>query len=165
MNKLNLNNFLNILTTNIMNMRFSFLIAMLLISFAIIGQSTDDKHKERYDAQKIAYITTKLELSSDEAKLFWPIYNKYQEEFDGLRNKKDMNSFSNEMSNEEAQSYLDQRTKIEEQYMSIKKRYYADLKKAVSVKKIAMLTVAEREFRNEMMSKVKKRLTNKGQKK
>ncbi len=165
MNNLYINKFLYILTTNIMNMRFSILIAMLLISFAVIGQSTDDKHKERYDAQKIAYITTKLDLTADEAKLFWPIYNKYQEEFNGLRKQKDEKPFSIEMSNEEAQAYLDHRTKIEEQYMSIKKRYYSDLKKAVSVKKIAMLTVAEREFRNEMMSNVKRRLAGKSRSK
>jgi|AACY02.8.fsa_nt_gi hypothetical protein len=31
-----------------------------------------NEKKERIEAMKIAYITEKLDLSSDEAKVFWP---------------------------------------------------------------------------------------------
>src|SRR5258708_29601670 len=34
----------------------------------------------RIEALKIAYLTKKLNLSTDEAQKFWPIYNKYAEE-------------------------------------------------------------------------------------
>ena len=35
---------------------------------------------ERVKAQKIAYLTDKLDLSSQEAEKFWPVYNKVQKE-------------------------------------------------------------------------------------
>jgi hypothetical protein len=36
----------------------------------------DDKtsKKEELEAQKVAFITTKLDLTTDESKSFWPVY-------------------------------------------------------------------------------------------
>ena len=39
----------------------------------------------RIEALKIAYLTKKLNLSTEEAQKFWPIYNKYSEEIRSVR--------------------------------------------------------------------------------
>ncbi|HMQ07462.1 MAG TPA: hypothetical protein PKC30_09190 [Saprospiraceae bacterium] len=144
-----------------MNMRLLIPMMSVLISLSVYGQHVDDKNKDRYDAQKIAYITSKLSLTADESKTFWPVYNKYQEKFDHLRKQKDEHLFRDDMTNEEAKAYLDHRARIDDEYIALRKKYYKELQSVVSVKKVAMLTVAEREFRNEMFSTVRKRLTTK----
>ena len=48
------------------------------ISFAQPPEDDNNKEKrEQIQAQKIAFISTQLELTPDEAQKFWPIYNRY----------------------------------------------------------------------------------------
>src|SRR5438477_13202007 len=65
------------------------LIVFLALGFALKGFSqqdvTDPKDGSRLEALKIAYLTKKLDLSSEEAQRFWPVYNKYIEEIRGVR--------------------------------------------------------------------------------
>lgn len=44
----------------------------------------DDKH-ERIEALKTAYFTQQLELTSEQAQRFWPIYNNYSQEMHALK--------------------------------------------------------------------------------
>ena len=44
-----------------------------------------DKLKERIKAQKVAFITERLDLSSKEAQQFWPIYNAFEDKIDDMR--------------------------------------------------------------------------------
>jgi hypothetical protein len=52
----------------------------------------------RIEALKIAYLTKKLNLSTEEAQKFWPIYNKYSDEIRAARieaktsNEKEINT-------------------------------------------------------------------------
>ena len=41
--------------------------------------------QEKIEAMKVGFITQKLDLSSEEAQKFWPVYNKYQDELKGIR--------------------------------------------------------------------------------
>jgi hypothetical protein len=49
------------------------------------GRMGNRPGKEKVEAMKIGFITDYLDLSSEEAKEFWPVYNKYQDEMDALR--------------------------------------------------------------------------------
>jgi hypothetical protein len=58
------------------------LIISLLLGFTIAGMSQDEDKKDggRIEALKIAYLTRKLNLTTEEAQKFWPVYNKYADE-------------------------------------------------------------------------------------
>lgn len=56
------------------------IVASVSSSFA---QPEDKKHEQRwekYRAEKIAFLTSNLELSPAEAQKFWPVYNKLEKE-------------------------------------------------------------------------------------
>ena len=36
-----------------------------------------ERMREKIEAQRIAYITSKLDLNADESVKFWPVYNEY----------------------------------------------------------------------------------------
>jgi len=58
---------------------------IFIFSFIILGsqcmitiaQDREERH-ERIKAMKIAYITERIELTTDEAEKFWPVYNDYE---------------------------------------------------------------------------------------
>ncbi|WP_315820109.1 hypothetical protein [Paraflavitalea speifideaquila] len=73
------------------------------------------------EALKIAYLTQKLNLSTEEAQRFWPIYNKYAAEIrkvrvDGRLNKED-------------------EIEIEEKLLNIRKKYNGEFTKALSAER------------------------------
>ena len=41
--------------------------------------------QERIDAQRVAFITEKVNLTPEEAQVFWPLYNRYRNQLEGLR--------------------------------------------------------------------------------
>ena len=55
---------------------------IIFLSFSVLSMAQKgEKRKEikdKIESQKIAFITQKLSLTSDEAKVFWPIYNEYK---------------------------------------------------------------------------------------
>src|SRR5690554_6683127 len=73
------------------------LLAMVLlapsISFAQarMERTTEDRkremraeHRKKMEAQKVAYLTREMELTPEEAKSFWPVYNTYRSELESI---------------------------------------------------------------------------------
>jgi hypothetical protein len=85
----------------------------------------------RLEALKIAYITKKLDLTSEEAQRFWPIYNSYMKEIRSAR-----------------QSYQVDKDeiKLEENVLAVRKKYSGDFNKALSPAKVNMFFRSEKEF-------------------
>ena len=56
---------------------------MLLFVVAAVAQPKDFNHAERWEkfrSEKIAFLTSKLELTPEEAQKFWPVYNQMEKE-------------------------------------------------------------------------------------
>lgn len=66
------------------------ILVLFTLSIFLIGQSfafescaNDQDHNdrwERYRAEKVAFITTNLDLTPEEAQKFWPVYNQMEKE-------------------------------------------------------------------------------------
>jgi len=92
----------------------------------------DDKQGGRVYTLMVAYLTKELNLTTEEAQKFWPIYNQYRSEIrktriDGKTNKKT-------------------EIEIDENLLNIRKRYEGEFTKAVSKEKVNRLFKAERQF-------------------
>ncbi|MBK9736240.1 MAG: hypothetical protein IPO92_15275 [Saprospiraceae bacterium] len=137
----------------------------LLILFGSLSHSglAQDKFKDRIKdkvkSQKVAFITQKLDLTEEEAQKFWPVYNAYQSDVAALKASLDLNP-RRDMSDKEAEdmmyAMLDGRSKE----IDIQKRYIQKMKSAIPTRKIAMLFKVEREFREELISKIKEKRRN-----
>ena len=131
----------------------------VLLLFTALSFSQDFKEKrEKIKALKVAYITEQLELTTDEAQRFWPIYNANEEKQFELRHKKMrsiINKFENggleKLSDKEAASLIDQVESIEDELHDYKKKYIKELKTVISAKKIIKLKKAEDEFNRKLM--------------
>ncbi len=142
-----------------MKQLFTFL---FLISFCFVGYSQQNKgYHEKIKAQKVAHITEKLQLTSNEAEKFWPIYNAYDKTMHDLR-WEDMQTLrrkikNRDLSETEAKKALDSFLDIEEKMFLAKKKLATDLEKVISAKKIIRLKAAEDSFNRLLMKKLRER--------
>ena len=120
------------------------------------------KWEESMRAEKIAYFTEALELSTEEAEKFWPVYNmSEQEEHKDLHSKvKELRSRAgalqeNKSDNEISsllKTYIDSLDKRNE----IDRKYIPEYQKIISDKKVAKLFLTEEYFRRHQLHKLKK---------
>ena len=109
---------------------------------------------EKIEALRIAFLTKYLDLSTDEAQKFWPVYNDMQEEMDVIKEKeKDLRKGKeiDKMTDEELNKMISSHFENEQKMLDIKKKYLEEFKKVLPLKKVALLADAENEFKREMM--------------
>src|SRR6476620_10673268 len=77
---------LKLLINQILKMKKHILLLFVILgSFSEIKAQEDESRAEKIEALKIAFITQKLQLTSDEAQKFWPVYNQYENEIRSLQ--------------------------------------------------------------------------------
>jgi LPS O-antigen subunit length determinant protein (WzzB/FepE family) len=132
---------------------------ILLMSFQAFGQR-GEKMRERLKAQKVAFITERLDLSADEAQKFWPIYNAHEKEMEMLRlNSREKHHRINitSMTEEEARKALTEMVAFENEEHRLKTDLIHNLSTAISAKKIIQLRKAEWEFKKTVLEEMRKR--------
>jgi hypothetical protein len=147
-----------------------FLIALFLISFFASAQKLTPKkpREEKIKSLKIAFITNELNLTSNEAQNFWPVYNKYDQILNQLEKIERLNIRSNikgaggidNISEKKAKGLMKRITDLEKQIYETKIAYDSELTKVLSFKKILKLKTAEREFIRNLMKKYRRRRPN-----
>lgn len=134
------------------------LAVLFLLSSYYVGAQDRSEHREKIKALKTAHITEGLKLTAKEAQLFWPIYNEYDEKRRTLYRKERAEVQNAEcMTEEKADSQLEEYVEIERQDYLLKKKYYNDLKKIFSARRIMQLKKVEDEFNEKMMREYRAR--------
>ena len=142
--------------------------ACLLAATALFAQpqkpSEEQRKKdfERIKAEKIAFITSELDLSPEEAQVFWPVYNQCWKESMSAH-KAMMDAFGefrgpkgDALSEAELEKKLDayiQANKASNQVMS---DWYPKFREVLPVRKVAKLYQAEEAFQRRMIDNLKK---------
>ena len=114
-----------------------------------------ESKKEELEAQKVAFITTKLDLTTEESKAFWPVYDEKEKEVKEVRKKireamkegKDMD----DQSDEEVKKMMEEIIKFKKQELDIEEKYNKKFQEVIPVKKVAKLYMAERKFNEEVL--------------
>jgi hypothetical protein len=60
------------------NMKRKVIVLLIMLMLAVIRLAAQNPNLERLNTYKIAFFTRKLNLTSQEAEKFWPVYNEYQ---------------------------------------------------------------------------------------
>lgn len=109
---------------------------------------------QRIQAQKVAFITDKLQLTPDEAQQFWPVYNQYESDLKQIRQKYRPDANFLTMSDLDAEKHVLSLFDREQEELNLKKDYFLRFKKILPIRKIAMLLRAELEFKEELVKKM-----------
>jgi len=139
---------------------------LLLSIFTVFYGSTfaqcDDvcQRKEKIKAQKVAFITQKLQLTVEEAQQFWPIYNEKIKKSEAL-NKEERTIIQNykknkeTLTNKDLEAMSDKLMELEMASSKLNAEYYQKFKKVLPVNKIMELNQAERQFKHELLKQLK----------
>ena len=144
----------------------------LAVSFSAMAQKPQGPQKgqdhERFEAEKVAYITQQLSLTVEEAQAFWPVYNQavkeQREVFAKVREaKKALREAINEgKSDAEIKPLLNAYLKVRADKRDPMAEHRADFVKAVGETKTAKFYLSEDSFRNKALREMAGHGTNIG---
>ncbi|MBK5203265.1 MAG: hypothetical protein JJE45_06060 [Prolixibacteraceae bacterium] len=146
---------------------------ILLLGFFVIffngfsqPKSGKDENFEKYQSMKVSYMTDKLNLTPEEAQIFWPVYNEFDKKRFEIHKKshdvgkkihdnidkyteKDYRNFITEMENQELAE------------VNLAKEYNEKFLKILSAKKVFMIGNVEKDFRFKMLREFRGKENNK----
>ncbi|TVR40738.1 MAG: hypothetical protein EA394_07335 [Bacteroidia bacterium] len=159
-------------------MNYTFFLNKKMISFLMLmlfavsgysqmprGQRPQDRDAERrreaIETRRVSYITQKLSLSVEEARLFWPIYNEYTQKVEklsaGFKDTRDQLPETDQMNKEQASAYIEAELKRFEDAAALRREYTEKMLKVISVQQVALLFDAERSFNRMLFREAQRR--------
>lgn len=150
------------MTNMIRNLLIACSTAFLLLA-ATDATAQNDKGcdwKERMMSEKIAFFTSELNITPEEAQAFWPVYNALSNEFDALSHKvmqtyKELETAVRENRNaKELSETLNAYLKAREDRRALNNRLSEEYQKVLPIEKVAKLYVAEEKFRREQIHRL-----------
>ena len=127
--------------------------------YSVAALSQNNDKKEKIESFKVAFITQKLNLTTKEAQLFWPVYNEYLDKIEALKNarKKELRSANiniDTYSDKDLELMLDNEFLSKEKEVELGKEYFNKFKTVIPVKKVILLYKAEDEFKRELLRQI-----------
>jgi Spy/CpxP family protein refolding chaperone len=109
------------------------------------------------DNARIAFITGRLTLSQDQAQRFWPVYNEF------TAKRRELNRSVRQvrlalgnagLSDAQLRDNFNQEFGLRQQLLTLDKDYFERLQKVLSLRQVAQLYQAERDFTKEVLQRV-----------
>ena len=136
------------------NFKLLIVLCLLLATSQIFAQHKPDKDKIK--SLKVAFLTERLDLTSKEAQIFWPVYNEFEEKREAMRERehteireKMWNSES--LSEKEASELINHYLRFEEEEEELDKNFIESIREVIPAKKTLMLLRSEYEFKRQLL--------------
>lgn len=140
--------------------KFNYIVlALLLNAIFVIAQPPPRAPRERVEAMKVGFLTDRLNLTVEEARDFWPVYNKMQEELEVFRKNRrnNLRDSMESMSDAEVEKMVDGELNFRQNELDIIKKYHPQFKKILPVRKVALLYRAEEDFKRRLLEIIQER--------
>jgi hypothetical protein len=109
------------------------------------------------DNARIAFLTSRVVLTQDQAQRFWPLYNEF------ITKRRDLNRSARQLrrdadntslSDAQLRENFNQDFAIRQQQLNLEKDYFERVQKVLSLRQVAQLYQAERDFTKEVLRRV-----------
>jgi len=143
---------------------------VFIYALALFAQPGHDKHKEKWErfrAEKIAFLTSRLDLTPAEAQEFWPVYNQLEKErWEAQKFRRQMEQKLVEAGEDISDKRIKELTRefaaSHQKESELLIEYNEKFLEILSPKKVLTLYKAENEFRMHMIKKFRDRRKNNG---
>lgn len=127
---------------------------------AAFSQPGRMQRREHMESMKVGFITQKLDLTTEEAQKFWPVYNRFNDEMEKNRKAfrgRMMEELGNMegMSDAEADKALNEMITFRSAEAETIRKYVGEFKKVLPPQKVVKLFVAEEQFKRELLRKLR----------
>lgn len=134
--------------------KLSTIALLIFVSFTVVAQPRD-----KIASLRIAIYTQELNLTADEAKVFWPVFNEYSEKQRELKNKANQlrANYLNKsnISNTEAIEAINEFLELEQKELELKEEYMMKLTKIIPPQKVLRIEKAEIRFKKALLQEIK----------
>lgn len=132
---------------------------LLLVSFLMHAQGPV---RDRIKTLKVAFITERVGLTSEEAQQFWPIYNEHENTLEEIRRKEraelEVNiARAQDLSNTDSERLLDRLLELQFEKQKVDQDFLSRLRTVIPAKKVLLLVKAEEDFKRQMIQELQKR--------
>lgn len=138
----------------------------IFLSFALVAGilvfAKAQQPGDRFESWRVAYYTQKLDLSTEEAKVFWPVYDAFSAERKKIRDKMrlermEMKINFEEMNEQEVNALLDEMINGRQAELDLYKKYISEFRKVLPAKKVALLMRVEQDFKQEIIRQLREK--------
>lgn len=141
--------------------------AVLLLFSGLMTTAQHDrmnqKARNRMESMRIAIITSRLNLSPDEAEKFWPVYNEYRRKIDKIHAERmemlDSRLHSKDSlsspADAEADKMLSNILKLNDDYAKVQAEYYVRFRKMLGPKRTLDLYLGEVQFKRTIVRELR----------
>jgi hypothetical protein len=140
--------------------KYALTLSILLISlaFSFAQRPTERYDPEKLQAARIAFITTRLDLTPPQAEKFWPVFNQYSDMREALL--KEMSALSDsrngQITESDAKKRVEQRFEIQKKLLTHEEKFVADISKVISYNQILALNGLARDFTRQLYQRQRK---------
>lgn len=147
-----------------------FLVTIITVSGVLMAQPNkkhDDDWMKKIKAEKVSFLTHKLELTPSEAQKFWPVYNEFEEKRFDIHMKRrhmereTMNNLE-DLSQEQLKKLSLDFINLFQQEADLMKAYNDRFFQVLPAKKVVMLYDLENDFRSHMLKEYKEKQKSNG---
>jgi hypothetical protein len=140
---------------------------ILLFIFCISSLYSQRNRREVIEAQKVAFFTRSLELSPEEARIFWPVYDEFTAKRDKIVTQKnsltqDAGNKLERMTEKELEELGDKLVELDLMEAQLKMEYHKEFKKVLPPSKVVRLYYTENRFKNYLLNQLRSRGPNNG---
>ena len=114
------------------------------------------KRLAQLENAKIAFITNRVSFTQEQAQKFWPLYNEFSDR------RRELNRAGRLLRREVTDGMTDQQIRenytqsfaLRQQELNLEKEYFEKFQKVISLRQVAQLYLAERDFTKEVIKRV-----------
>ncbi|MCH7408539.1 hypothetical protein MM239_03975 [Belliella sp. DSM 111904] len=130
--------------------RYLLILMMLCFSSLALAQRDQNQRfdKEKFETARVAFITNRLDLKTDQAEKFWPIFNKFNDDRESIMTKLSEISKESEgnISENDAKSLINKRLELQEELLKLDQKFMSEVTKVITNKQALALGGISRDF-------------------
>jgi hypothetical protein len=123
------------------------------------AQQQGSQGPQRVEALKRGYLNKQLDLSPEQAKKFWPLYNQYQQDMKQLARKRRENQMgrSHQSDDRQIEQSMDKDFNIQEKALRTRERYRDQFRQVMPPRKVMQFYKAENDFNQQLVEELHRR--------
>jgi hypothetical protein len=138
--------------------KYIYVSLFVLVAFSVVAQPAASK-RDKIDALRVSFINQKVNFTTQETQLFWPLYDEYNDKLENARKSFRQQYIKNTdftaLTDKEAEAYINAELALKQREYELYKEYFEKFKKVLPIKKVALIRRAEEEFKRELIKNIK----------